>query len=181
MTFDMPPVLCIIGRKNSGKTGLTVALAAELNRRGYRVMTAKHGHGFLFDRPGKDSWRHRHQGGAVRTVMAGPRDLALVGAWPRGEMTLAELVRRFLWDAEIVLAEGFKSSPEPKIEIHRREVHLSPLYDTSDSESGRTLALVTDDPTLDLPIPVFPLNGPKLAPSLADFVENVLLGKGREE
>jgi molybdopterin-guanine dinucleotide biosynthesis protein B len=61
MKADAPPVVCIIGRKNSGKTELTVALGAELKRRGYRVMTVKHGHGFQLDQPGKDSWRHRHE------------------------------------------------------------------------------------------------------------------------
>jgi molybdopterin-guanine dinucleotide biosynthesis protein len=67
----LTPVLCIIGKKNAGKTGLTVSLAAEMNRRGWRIMTAKHGHGFQLDHPGKDSWRHRHEGGAVRTVLSG--------------------------------------------------------------------------------------------------------------
>ena len=58
-----PPILCIVGKKNSGKTTLTVALAAELNRRGRKVMTVKSGHGFRLDEPGRDSWRHRHEGG----------------------------------------------------------------------------------------------------------------------
>ena len=176
-----PPILCVIGRKNSGKTELTVTLAAELNRRGYRVMTVKHGHGFQVDHPGKDSWRHRHEGGAVRTVMAGPRDFALVGAWPQEEIALAELVQRFLWDAEIVLAEGFKSSPEPKIEVHRRGRHPRPLYDPSDPGSNRILAIVTDDSTLDLTIPVFPLDGPELVQALADFVEEAFRAKERDQ
>jgi molybdopterin-guanine dinucleotide biosynthesis protein MobB len=179
VTSADPPVLCVIGRRNSGKTGLTVALAAELNRRGHRVMTVKHGHGFQLDQPGKDSWRHRHEGGAVRTVLASPRDFAVVGAWPREEMPLAELVQRFLWDAEIVLAEGFKSYPEPKIEIHRRRTHPSPMYDPSDPDSGRTLAIVTDDAEFDPPLPVFHLDGPGMMEALADFVEKTFRLKGR--
>jgi len=180
MTPGAPPILCIIGKRNSGKTGLTVALAAEMNRRGLRVMTVKHGHGFQLDQPGKDSWRHRHEGGAVRTVLAGPRDFAVVGGWPHGEMPLAELVRRFLWDAELVLAEGFKNAPEPKIEIFRKSTHPAPLFDSADPASARTLALVTDDPELTPPIPVFALDEPDFVGSLADFVEDTLLGKGAE-
>ena len=45
-SIDLPPILCILGKKNSGKTGLTVRLAQELRRRGRRVMTVKHGHTF---------------------------------------------------------------------------------------------------------------------------------------
>ena len=175
-----PPILCIIGKKNAGKTGLTVALAAELDRRGYRVMTVKHGHGFRLDQPGKDSWRHRHEGGAQRTVMAGPRDFAVVGGWPSEEMSLAEMVRCFLWDAEIVLAEGFKSSPEPKIEVFRGEAGGEPLYDAGDPTSARTLAMVTDRPDPALPLPSFSLVDPDLIPSLATFVVEMCgLGEAR--
>jgi len=173
MNAGGPKVLCVIGKKNAGKTGLTVALAAELNRRGHRVMTAKHGHGFQLDQPGKDSWRHRHEGGAVRTVMAGPRDFAVVGCWPHEEMSLSELVQRFLWDADIVLAEGFKNAPEPKLEIFRKGTHSAPLYDPADPACTRTLALVTDDADLNPPIPVFSLGDPDLYKALADFVEAV--------
>jgi molybdopterin-guanine dinucleotide biosynthesis protein len=47
---EHPPIVSVIGRKNSGKTTLVVALAAELKRRGVRVATVKHGHhAFEFD------------------------------------------------------------------------------------------------------------------------------------
>jgi molybdopterin-guanine dinucleotide biosynthesis protein MobB len=165
-----PPILCIIGKKNAGKTELTVALSAELYRRGFKVMTVKHGHGFRLDQPGKDSWRHRHEGGAHRTVLAGPSDFAVIGGWPSEEMPLAELVRRFLWDAEIVLAEGFKTSPEPKIEVFRDGGEAEPLFDAGDPALSRTLAMVTDRPDLDVPVPVFSLKDPDLIPLLATFV-----------
>ena len=46
----MPPLITVVGRKNSGKTTLVVQLAAELRRRGLRVMTIKHGsHNFNID------------------------------------------------------------------------------------------------------------------------------------
>ena len=96
-------------------------------------------------------------------------------------MPLAELARHFLWDAEIVLAEGFKFSDEPRIEVFRREAQPEHLYDPSVPAPGRTLAVVTDDEELDLPIPVFPLGSPDhTGPSeslaaLADFVEMTLL------
>jgi len=178
MRAGTPPVICIIGRKNAGKTELTVALGAELNRRGYRVMTAKHGHGFQMDHPGKDSWRHRHEGGASRTVLASPSDFAVVGNWPRTEMLLSELVARFLWDADIVLAEGFKAAPEPKVEVFRESSGSEPLYGREAEESSRTLAVVTDRPDHQLPIPIFDLNDEGLVSELADFVEQRFLSDG---
>lgn len=174
-----PPILCIVGSKDSGKTGLTVALAAELNRRGHRVMTVKHGHGFELDRPGKDSWRHRHEGGAIRTVLAGPRDFGVVGGWPEGEMSLTELVDRFLWDADVVLAEGFKNGPEARIEVVREALPGGMRPEAGGPELGPTLAVVAGVPPPDLPIPVLRAGEPDLASSLADLVEVELLGKGK--
>lgn len=181
MTPTLPPVVCIIGRKNAGKTELTVTLAAELKRRGYRVMSVKHGHGFRLDEPGKDSWRHRHEGGVVRTVLASPSTLGVVGDWPDGEMAISELVERFLWDADIVLAEGLKGSPEPKIEVFREGGGAHPLFASQDPLSATTVAVVTDREGMEAPIPVFHLGDPGFAAALGDFVEGrFLLAKGGE-
>ena len=172
MRAGSPSVVCIIGRKNSGKTELTVALGAELNRRGYRVMTAKHGHGFQMDQPGRDSWRHRHEGAAARTVLAGPAEFAVIGRWPREEMPLSELVDRFLWDADFVLAEGFNTAPEPKVEVFRDLPGSEPLFDSEGEHGSGTIAFVTDRSGLELAIPVFDLNGEDVVARLADFLEH---------
>src|SRR5207253_10019774 len=59
----MPPILCFVGRSNSGKTTLIERLIPALVREGYRVATIKHaGHGFNLDTEGKDSWRHKRAG-----------------------------------------------------------------------------------------------------------------------
>jgi molybdopterin-guanine dinucleotide biosynthesis protein MobB len=173
-----PPVICIVGRKNSGKTELTVALAGELNRRSHRVMTVKSGHGFQLDQPGRDSWRHRHEGGAFRTVLAGPGDFAVIGNWPEGEMSLSELARRFLWDADVVLAEGFKKAPEPKIQVFRAATDSGPLFDPEGPSGTNTVALVTDAPAFEAAVPVFSLVEPDCIAALADLVEG-LMGGGR--
>ncbi len=178
MRSEAPPVVCVIGRKNSGKTDLTVALGAELNRRRYRVMTVKHGHGFQLDQPGRDSWRHRHEGGAVRTVLASPSDFAVVGDWPQEEMPLSELVDRFLWDADFVLAEGFKGAPEPKVEVFRDAPGSEPFFDPDEEGVSRTLALVTDRPGIQLPIPVFDINDQGFVVGLADLLEHEFLRGG---
>jgi molybdopterin-guanine dinucleotide biosynthesis protein B len=64
-------MVAIIGRKHHGKTTLTVRLAAEFHRRGYRVMTIKHGsHTFDIDPETTDTYRHYHEGHAERRIQA---------------------------------------------------------------------------------------------------------------
>ena len=122
--------------------GLVDALAT----RGYRVMSAKHGHGFELDTPGTDSYRHRHEGGAHRVVMAGPEQVAVMGGWGSGgELPLEELVARYLSDADVVVAEGFKTSGSPKIEVYRKAAHEEPIYGKDPQRDGTYLAILTDD------------------------------------
>ena len=140
-------------------------------------MTVKSGHGFQVDQAGKDSWRHRHEGGALRTVLSGPRDFAVVGRWPEERMGLRELVRRFLWDADIVLAEGAKTSTEPRVEIFRKGGHAGPLFREAESGQGPTLALVTDQAVAGDSVPTFFLDDPSYLEGLADLVTRTFLAK----
>ena len=77
-----PPMVAVVGKKNSGKTTLTVRLAAELGRRGHRVMTIKHGsHTFNIDPATTDTYRHYHEGEAAKVAMAAPNKFALIERW----------------------------------------------------------------------------------------------------
>ena len=172
---DLPPILCIIGKKNSGKTGLTVRLSRELRRRGRRVMTVKHGHTFDLDKPGTDSWRHRHEGEVDRVVVVSPEGFAVVGVWPEEEMSLDGIVRSHLSDAEIVLAEGYKVSSHPKVEVFRSAAHREPIIDPGDPSADTLLAVVTDHPDSQATVPIFALDDPALATKLGDLVEKELL------
>lgn len=67
-------VFGISGWKNSGKTGLTERLVAELTKRGFRISTIKHAHhDFDIDKPGADSYRHRQAGAAEVAIVSGTR------------------------------------------------------------------------------------------------------------
>jgi molybdopterin-guanine dinucleotide biosynthesis protein MobB len=144
-------IVSIVGRKNAGKTTLMVALASELVRRGHRVMTIKHGHHPAdVDRPGTDSWRHLHEGRAERVLLATPGLRVLFDRAPDEDDPIA-LARRYLSDADLVLVEGFKRAPIPKIEVHRRSIAPAPLLEANAPEAARWLAIVTDD--LDLAAP----------------------------
>lgn len=171
-----PPLVCVVGKKDSGKTGVVVRLVAELLRRGRRVMTIKHGHGFDLDTVGSDSWRHRHEGGSLRVAMAGPGEIAVLGDWgPGGELDATEIAARFLFDAEIVIAEGYKGDSLPKIEVYRSETGRPPVYRPGLPDAGSFLAMVTDRDDLAWPLPVLGLGAPDTIGRLADLVEDRVL------
>jgi molybdopterin-guanine dinucleotide biosynthesis protein B len=139
-------IISIIGRKNTGKTTLTVALAAELGRRGRRVMTMKHAHHLAeVDRAGSDSFRHFNEGRAERTLLVAP-DLQVLFHHAPDRYDPIALAREHLADAEIVLVEGFKHAPLPKIEVYRPSVAKEPLYDPALPNAADWAAIVTDDP-----------------------------------
>ena len=148
-------MMSIIGRKNAGKTTLLVALAAELARRKFRVMTIKHGtHAADTDQRGKDSWRHWHEGHAERVLMEGPGQRVL---WERTEQESdpIALTRRYLGGADIVLVEGFKAAPLPKIEVYRLAAGPDPLFDPAIHDPGDWVAMVTDHTKYRADFPVF--------------------------
>jgi molybdopterin-guanine dinucleotide biosynthesis protein B len=176
---DVPPAVCIVGKKNSGKTTLLVALAAELRRRGRRVATIKHGHhAFETDEPGRDSWRHFHEGAAEATIMAGTGKIALVMR-VQGDPDPAQLVRRFYSGRgyDLVLIEGWKHGALPKIEVFRKAQDQPPVYEARDREAAaRFLAVVTDYPAFPARCPVIRLStrGSHVG-KVADLVEQRLL------
>ena len=185
-----PPAVSIIGRKNSGKTTLTVALVAELKRRGWRVATLKHGHhAFEFDQPGRDSWRHVHEGGAEAVIMVGAGKVGVVMHFADGaEPDPRELIARFYAGRgyDIVLVEGYKTGLFPKVEVFRRAVHDRPVHDPTDAETAALfLAVVTDDPELRTACPVIPLDADDPRGThvgrVADLLESRFLLPGRSD
>jgi molybdopterin-guanine dinucleotide biosynthesis protein MobB len=164
-------MVAIIGRKHSGKTTLVVRLAAELHRRGHRVMTIKHGaHTFNIDPASTDTYRHYHEGRAERVAMVAPDKFALVLRWS-SEMTAGAIADTYMADADIVLCEGFKRTSLPKIEIHRREAHPAPLLGSTAVDAATYRAIVTDDDSVAGNIPVITLDRDGWLDALADFVE----------
>lgn len=167
----MPPIVCIVGRPGTGKTTLITALIPELTRRGYRVASIKHSsHGFNLDEEGKDSW-HYAQAGSECIVLSSPQKI-VVTQHTDHDHSPAELVRFIPVDFDIILAEGYKKSAEPKIEVHRREIGepvCGPLG---------IFALVTDE--------YFAFDVPQFAHSdmsgIADLIEHTFLaGRNDEE
>jgi molybdopterin-guanine dinucleotide biosynthesis protein MobB len=165
-----PRLVAIVGKKNSGKTTLVVALVHEMIRRGHRVMSIKHGsHPFEFDTKGRDTWRHMHEGGAERVVMETPQARVLISqtTQPMGPRELAET---YLADAHFVVVEGFKQSDIPKIEVYRHAVHPDPLYAATHADASQYLAIVTDVRDYRAPIPVLRFTDTNWLYRLTDIV-----------
>ncbi len=138
-------ILSIIGRKDTGKTTLLVALAKEFARRGRQVMTIKHAsHPARLDQPGTDSYRHFHEGAVSRVVLAAPELRAIIDR-TSDEADPIALARQYLSDADLILVEGFKKAPIPKIEVFRRAVADQPLFDPAAPNADEWIAVLTDD------------------------------------
>ena len=117
-----PPIVCFVGRSNSGKTTLIERLIPELTQAGYRVATIKHaGHGFDLDTEGKDSWRHK-RAGASQVVVLSKGSLAMFADVPE-ELPVEEVRDRFVNDSiDLIIAEGWKSEGFPKVVVVREEL-----------------------------------------------------------
>lgn len=113
-----PPIVAVSGVKNSGKTTLLAAIIPLLVRAGLKVGAVKHdAHDFVPDVPGTDSFRLR-QAGAETVAVYSPSRYLVTGAWSAEEPD--RLFTRMA-DVDVILLEGGKMSPYPKIEVVRRE------------------------------------------------------------
>ena len=128
LSFDDDlPLLGIAAWSGTGKTTLLEQLLPRLGERGLRVAVIKHAHhGFDVDQPGKDSHRLR-QAGASPMLVASRARVALMMETPgREEADLAELIDMVRPQRpDLVLVEGFKAWPLPKLELYRPEVGKS--------------------------------------------------------
>ncbi|MCZ7596220.1 MAG: molybdopterin-guanine dinucleotide biosynthesis protein B [Hyphomicrobium sp.] len=113
-----PPVFIgIVGWKNSGKTTLIERLIPLLVRRGLKVMTIKHTHHELRPPDGKTDGERHARAGAIKTIVIAPGAWEMSGRRQAGAPPeLAELSSH-VTGADVVIVEGFKSAPIPKIEV----------------------------------------------------------------
>jgi len=140
------PILCVVGRSNSGKTTLIERLIPELVQAGYRVATVKHaGHGFDLDTEGKDSWRHKRAGASTVIVLA--RGSLAMFSDVSEQIKVEEIRDRYLdHEIDLIIAEGWKSDDYPKIVVVRDQ-----LGEVQVSPQG-LLAVVSNEP-VDVPVP----------------------------
>ena len=164
------PVLGFAAFSGTGKTTLLLKLLPRLKARGYRLGVVKHAHHtFEIDHPGKDSYALRKSG--VEQIAIGSRHRwAYImerpeAAEPRLEELLGELKQELL---DLVLVEGFKHEPIPKIELHRPSLHRELLF----PDDPNVIAIAHDAPAaIQTSLPQLNINNPD---AIVDFISGFI-------
>lgn len=155
-------VIGFAGWSGSGKTTLVEQLVGLLEARGVAVSLIKHAHHeFEIDYPGKDSYRHRHAGCREVLVTSAKRWAVMHELRGRDELSLTEALGQ-LSPCDLVLVEGFKREPIPKIEIYRPEIGKPQLF----PNDPYVIAVASDQP-VDTDLPQLDLKQPAV---VADFI-----------
>lgn len=150
------------GYSGSGKTTLIERLLPRFTALGLAVSLIKQTHhDFDIDQPGKDSWRHR-QAGCREVLVTSSKRWALMhelrdAAEPSLEQHLARLA-----PCDLVLIEGYKREPIPKLEIHRNANGKPFLF----PDDPHIIAFAGDAPP-NISLPCFDLNRPE---EVAQFI-----------
>ena len=156
-------VIGLSGWSGAGKTTLLTRVIPLLREQGLRVSVIKHAHHeFDIDVPGKDSWRHRQAGAEEVLVSSANRWALMHELRDAPEPSFEELVRR-MSPVDLLLVEGFKRHPHPKIEVYRSSLgkpHLHP-------EDPFVVAIASDEKLPELPLPCLPLSD---AGAVASFI-----------
>lgn len=159
-------VIGLAGWSGAGKTTLLSRVIPCIVARGKRVSTIKHAHhGFDLDQPGKDSYVHRTAGASEVLISSAKRWAIMHELRDAPEPHLRELLGR-LSDVDLVIVEGFKREPIPKLEIHRAEVG-KPLLCPDDSW---IVAIASDGPVAGAQLPVLDIDD-------AERIADVLLAE----
>jgi molybdopterin-guanine dinucleotide biosynthesis protein B len=150
------------GFSGSGKTTLIEQLIPRFVEQGLRVSLIKHAHHtFDVDRPGKDSYRHRHAGATEVLVTSSRRWVLMHELRGEAEPTMEEAMAH-ISPCDLLLVEGYKRASIPKLEVFRESVGEGMLH----PHDPHIVAVATDR-SVDLPLPVLDLNRPDL---VGDFI-----------
>jgi molybdopterin-guanine dinucleotide biosynthesis protein B len=130
------------GWSGSGKTTLIEKLIPLFVKRGLRVSLIKHAHhSFDVDVPGKDSYRHRHAGASEVMVTSSRRWVLMNELRGVQEPAFEEQIRHFS-PCDLLIVEGFKFAPIPKLEVWRAATGEGLLH----PKDPHIVAIATDAP-----------------------------------
>jgi molybdopterin-guanine dinucleotide biosynthesis adapter protein len=130
------------GWSGSGKTTLIEQLVPRFVHAGLTVSLVKHAHhSFDLDQPGKDSYRHRAAGCTEVIITSEKRWAIMHELRGAAEPGLDEQIKR-ISPCDLLLVEGYKRYPMPKLEIYR-EANGKPLLHPDDVH---IVALASDVP-----------------------------------
>jgi len=141
------------GWSGSGKTTLVEQLIPRFVQRGLRVSLIKHAHHtFDVDQPGKDSYRHRHAGASEILVTSSRRWVLMHELRGAQEPSFGEQVKR-VSPCDLLLVEGFKHAPIPKLEVWRKETGEGLLH-----PNDPHIVAVATDAKVQTKLPLLDLN-----------------------
>ncbi len=141
------------GWSGSGKTTLIEQLIPRLVKRGLKVSMIKHAHhSFDVDKPGKDSYRHREAGCSEVMVVSDRRWVIMHELRGEPEPSLEDQIGR-ISPCDLLLVEGHKHHPLPKLEVWRSE-NGKPLLHREDEH----IVAIASDIALETKLPRFDLD-----------------------
>ena len=160
------PVIGFAAYSGTGKTTLLTQLIPVLKQKGLRVAVIKHAHhAFDIDQPGKDSYELRKAGASPMLISSSQRIALMIDKAEEKEPELDELINYINPDTvDIILVEGFKHWPMPKIELHRPSAGKPLLF----PDDNNIIAIAHDDDIDNATdIPRLDINKPA---EIADFI-----------
>jgi molybdopterin-guanine dinucleotide biosynthesis adapter protein len=141
------------GWSGSGKTTLIEQLIPRFVKHGLRVSLIKHAHHtFDVDHAGKDSYRHRQAGAQEILVTSSRRWVLMHELRGEAEPAFEEQVKR-VSPCDLLLVEGFKHAPIPKLEVWRKQTG-EPLLHPNDPH----IVAVASDAKVQTKLPLLDLN-----------------------
>lgn len=160
------PILGFSAYSGTGKTTLLTQLIPLLKAESLRIGLIKHSHhNIQIDQPGKDSFRLREAGASPVMLVSSHRRAIITEFAAISEPDLDEQLLAFdQTNLDLVLVEGFKATPFPKIELHRHELYKPLLYPNDPS-----IIAVASNTKLEIPSTIvqLDLNQPEL---IATFI-----------
>ena len=106
-------IVSIVGKKNTGKTSLTVKVIEELTRRGYNVASVKHSHHSIeMDKENTDTWKHKQAGA---NLVVGVGSTTFFNARQEMDLNRILFLLKHFDEFDFVIIEGYKSYNYPKI------------------------------------------------------------------
>ncbi|WP_277978319.1 molybdopterin-guanine dinucleotide biosynthesis protein MobB [Pantoea endophytica] len=156
-------LLAISAWSGTGKTTLLEQVIPLLKAQGIRSGLIKHTHHQMdIDTPGKDSYLLR-KAGADQVIVASNQRWALMVETPDKPLNLMQLAAQMDCSTlDLVLVEGFKDEPVPKIALWRRGVK----GEIKDLLDQHVIAVATDE-DIELNLPILDINQPI---QVADFI-----------
>ncbi len=106
-------IVSVVGKKDTGKTSLTVKIIEELTKRGYRVASIKHSHHTIeMDKENTDTWKHKQAGA---DLVVGVGSTTFFNAKSEMDLNRILFLIKHLDDIDFVIIEGYKTYNYPKI------------------------------------------------------------------